>query len=302
MTGKEVLFKTLRHEETERPAWVPMAGFLHPANFSKPFKSDCSSPARSFSSAVPSSAAKPCGPTIALKKSFPRGLPMRILLVEDDPMIADAVKSALADEAHAVDHVSSGRTALTQLGLSDYQLVLLDLGLPGLDGMSVLRTLRGEGSAKNDIPVIILTARDALEDRLNGLDAGADDYLVKPFHMSELLARMRAVMRRRNGAAANVLSNGDLSLSEAAKTVERAGQTYTLTKREYALLSALLARPGAILSRRALEDRIYAVGEEPDSNAVEYLIHALRKKLGADAVKNVRGLGWMVAGRDAKPE
>ena len=218
---------------------------------------------------------------------------MRILLVEDDPMIADAVKSALADEAHAVDHVSSGRTALTQLGLSDYQLVLLDLGLPGLDGMSVLRTLRGEGSAKNDIPVIILTARDALEDRLNGL---------KPFHMSELLARMRAVMRRRNGAAANVLSNGDLSLSEAAKTVERAGQTYTLTKREYALLSALLARPGAILSRRALEDRIYAVGEEPDSNAVEYLIHALRKKLGADAVKNVRGLGWMVAGRDAKPE
>ena len=167
---------------------------------------------------------------------------MRILLVEDDPMIADAVKSALADEAHAVDHVSSGRTALTQLGLSDYQLVLLDLGLPGLDGMSVLRTLRGEGSAKNDIPVIILTARDALEDRLNGLDAGADDYLVKPFHMSELLA--------------NVLSNGDLSLSEAAKTVERAGQTYTLTKREYALLSALLARPGAILSRRALEDRI----------------------------------------------
>lgn len=227
---------------------------------------------------------------------------MRILLVEDDPMIADAVKSALADEAHAVDHVSSERTALTQLGLSDYQLVLLDLGLPGLDGMSVLRTLRGEGSAKNDIPVIILTARDALEDRLNGLDAGADDYLVKPFHMSELLARMRAVMRRRNGAAANVLSNGDLSLSEAAKTVERAGQTYTLTKREYALLSALLARPGAILSRRALEDRIYAVGEEPDSNAVEYLIHALRKKLGADAVKNVRGLGWMVAGRDAKPE
>ena len=205
---------------------------------------------------------------------------MRILLVEDDPMIADAVKSALADEAHAVDHVSSGRTALTQLGLSDYQLVLLDLGLPGLDGMSVLRTLRGDYC----------------------LDAGADDYLVKPFHMSELLARMRAVMRRRNGAAANVLSNGDLSLSEAAKTVERAGQTYTLTKREYALLSALLARPGAILSRRALEDRIYAVGEEPDSNAVEYLIHALRKKLGADAVKNVRGLGWMVAGRDAKPE
>ena len=141
---------------------------------------------------------------------------MRILLVEDDPMIADAVKSALADEAHAVDHVSSGQTALTQLKLSDYQLVLLDLGLPGIDGMTVLRTLRGETSQKNDVPVIILTARDALEDRLNGLDAGADDYIVKPFHMSELLARMRAVMRRRNGAAANILTNGDLSLSDVS--------------------------------------------------------------------------------------
>lgn len=220
---------------------------------------------------------------------------MRILLVEDDPMIAEAVRAALAEETHAVEHVASGDSALTQLRLADYQLVLLDLGLPGLDGMTVLRTLR---AARNDIPVIILTARDALDDRLEGLDAGADDYLVKPFHMSELLARMRAVMRRRNGSAANVLTNGILSLSEESKTVERDGRTFTLTKREYALLSALLARPGAILSRRALEDRIYATGEEPESNAVEYLIHALRRKLGSDAIKNVRGLGWMVAARD----
>lgn len=221
---------------------------------------------------------------------------MRILLVEDDPMIADAVKSALADEAHAVQLVTNGRNALAQLSVNTYQLVLLDLGLPGLDGMTVLRTLRAE---KKDVPVIILTARDALEDRLQGLDAGADDYLVKPFHMSELLARMRAVMRRRNGAADNTLTNGILTLHDDTKSVEIEGKTLPLTKREFALLSALLARPGAILSRRALEDRIYGAGEEPESNAVEYLIHALRKKLGAEAIRNVRGLGWMVPGRDA---
>ena len=221
---------------------------------------------------------------------------MRILLVEDDPMIADAVKSALADEAHAVQLVTNGRNALAQLSVNTYQLVLLDLGLPGVDGMTVLRTLRAE---KKDVPVIILTARDALEDRLQGLDAGADDYLGKPFHMSELLARMRAVMRRRNGAADNTLTNGILTLHDDTKSVEIEGKTLPLTKREFALLSALLARPGAILSRRALEDRIYGAGEEPESNAVEYLIHALRKKLGAEAIRNVRGLGWMVPGRDA---
>ena len=221
---------------------------------------------------------------------------MRILLVEDDPMIADAVKAALSDEAHAVHLVTNGRNALAQLAVNAYQLVLLDLGLPVVDGMTVLRTMRSE---KNDTPVIILTARDALEDRLAGLDAGADDYLVKPFHMSELIARMRAVMRRRNGASENVLTNGVLTLREDMKCVKRDGVSHTLTKREYALLVALLTRPGAILSRRALEDRIYAAGEEPESNAVEYLIHSLRKKLGADSVRNVRGLGWMVAGRDA---
>ena len=222
--------------------------------------------------------------------------PMRILLVEDDPMIADAVKAALSDEAHAVHLVTNGRNALAQLSVNTFQLVLLDLGLPSVDGMTVLRTMRAE---KNDTPVIILTARDDLEDRLQGLDAGADDYLVKPFHMSELLARMRAVMRRRNGASDNNLTNGVLTLHMDTKTAEMNGKDFTLTKREFALLNALLARPGAILSRRALEDRIYGAGEEPESNAVEYLIHSLRKKLGADAIRNVRGLGWMVASRDA---
>lgn len=220
---------------------------------------------------------------------------MRILLVEDDPMIADAVKDALTDELHAVQHVSNGKNASAQLALNDYQLVLLDLGLPGKDGMTVLQELRARGC---DVPVIILTARDALEDRLQGLDAGADDYLVKPFHMSELLARMRAVMRRRNGSAVNRLSNGIVTLDEAAKSARIKDEAGTekevpLSRREYALLAALLARPGAILSRRALEDRIYGAGEEPESNAVEYLIHSLRKKLGSNAIKNVRGLGWM---------
>ena len=200
---------------------------------------------------------------------------MRILLVEDDPMIADAVKAALSDEAHAVHLVTNGRNALAQLSVNTFQLVLLDLGLPSVDGMTVLRTMRAE---KNDTPVIILTARDDLEDRLQGLDAGADDYLVKPFHMSELLARMRAVMRRRNGASDNNLTNGVLTLHMDTKTAEMNGKDFTLTKREFALLNALLARPGAILSRRALEDRIYGAGEEPESNAVEYLIHSLRKK------------------------
>lgn len=193
---------------------------------------------------------------------------MRILLVEDDPMIADAVKAALSDEAHAVHLVTNGRNALAQLSVNTFQLVLLDLGLPAVDGMTVLRTMRAE---KNDTPVIILTARDDLEDRLQGLDAGADDYLVKPFHMSELLARMRAVMRRRNGASDNNLTNGVLTLHMDTKTAEMNGKDFTLTKREFALLNALLARPGAILSRRALEDRIYGAGEEPESNAVEYL-------------------------------
>ena len=217
---------------------------------------------------------------------------MRILLVEDDPMIAEAVKGALTDEMHAVQHVANGKNALAQLGLNEYQMVLLDLGLPGMDGMEILKTIRARS---NDVPVIVLTARDALEDRLAGLDAGADDYLVKPFHVEELLARMRAVLRRRRGATENRLGNGIVLLDAETKTALKDGESVPLSRREYALLSALLARPGAILSRRALEDRIYAAGEEPESNAVEYLIHSLRKKLGSDVIKNVRGLGWMTA-------
>ena len=222
---------------------------------------------------------------------------MRVLLVEDDPMIAHAVKGALADEMYTVEHVANGRDALMMLSVNEYGFVLLDLGLPGLDGMTVLRTLRAnaEGGKKN-VPVIILTARDGLDDRLEGLDAGADDYLVKPFHISELLARIRAVLRRKNQTTENALSNGIVTLDVREKTAILASNPnpVILSRREYALLAALLARPGTILSRRKIEERIYEPGEEPESNAVEYLIHSLRKKLGSNVIKNVRGLGWMV--------
>ncbi len=222
---------------------------------------------------------------------------MRVLLVEDDPMIAQAIKGALADEMYTVEHVANGRDALMMLSVNEYDFLLLDLGLPGVDGMTVLRTLRtnADGGKKN-IPVIILTARDGLEDRLDGLDAGADDYLVKPFHISELLARIRAVLRRKNQTTENTLTNGVVTLNVQEKTAILASDPspIILSRREYALLSALLARPGTILSRRKIEERIYEPGEEPESNAVEYLIHSLRKKLGTNVIKNVRGLGWMV--------
>ena len=222
---------------------------------------------------------------------------MRILLVEDDPMIAQAVKGALTDEMYSVEHVANGRDALMMLSVNDDGFVLLDLGLPGVDGMTVLRTLRANGQGeKKNLPVIILTARDGLDERLEGLDAGADDYLVKPFHISELLARIRAVLRRKNQTTDNALTNGVVTLNTSEKTATLASSSaaIVLSRREYSLLAALLARPGTILSRRKLEERIYEPGEEPESNAIEYIIHSLRKKLGPDVIKNVRGLGWMV--------
>ena len=217
---------------------------------------------------------------------------MRVLLVEDDAMIGEAVLAALKDASYAADWVKNGQTALSTLASQYYDLVLLDLGLPGKDGLEVLRSLRAKGNA---VPLLIITARDALDDRLQGLDGGADDYVQKPFEMSELLARMRAVLRRNGGQAAPALSNGivTLDLATRAATV-RGGATLQLSGREFALLQALLLRPGVILSRSELEDRIYGWGEEVESNAVEFLIHALRRKLGSDSIKNVRGLGWLV--------
>ncbi|MDE1998086.1 MAG: response regulator transcription factor [Burkholderiales bacterium] len=218
---------------------------------------------------------------------------MRVLLVEDDPMIGEAIQGALKDASYATDWVKDGLTALTTLGCQHYDLVLLDLGLPGKDGLEVLASIRAKD---NPIPLLIITARDGLDDRLCGLDSGADDYVSKPFQMAELLARMRAVLRRKGGNAAPVLSNGVVSLDPATKEASvSCGPSVQLSNREFSLLQALLVRPGAILSRSELEDRIYGWGEEVESNAVEYLIHALRRKLGSDVIKNIRGVGWMVS-------
>lgn len=218
---------------------------------------------------------------------------MRVLLVEDDPMIGEAIEGALKDASYAADWVKDGQTALTTLGYQHYDLVLLDLGLPGKDGLDVLTHIR---AGDNPVPVVIITARDGLDDRLRGLDGGADDYVLKPFEMAELLARMRAVLRRKGGNAAPILSNGVVSLDPATKEAgTHGGPAVRLSNREFSLLQALLVRPGAILSRSELEDRIYGWGEEVESNAVEFLIHALRRKLGSDIIKNVRGVGWMVS-------
>lgn len=221
---------------------------------------------------------------------------MRILLVEDDPMIGEAIQDALKDASYAADWVNNGLTALTALDTQHYDLVLLDLGLPGKDGLEVLSSIRARN---NGVPLLIITARDSLDDRLRGLDGGADDYLLKPFDMAELLARMRAVLRRKGGSALPVFSNGVVSLdpiSKQASTEEN--PDIQLSSREFSLLQALLIRPGAILSRSELEDRIYGWGNEVESNAVEFLIHALRRKLGSHVIKNVRGMGWMVSKGD----
>ncbi|MGC5701424.1 response regulator [Pseudomonas sp. NFXW11] len=218
---------------------------------------------------------------------------MRILLVEDDAMIGEAIQGALKDAGYAADWVGNGLTALAALEAQHYDQVLLDLGLPGKDGLQVLDAIR---RGNNPVPLLIITARDSLDDRLRGLDGGADDYLLKPFAMAELLARMRAVMRRKGGSATPLLSNGLVSLDPVSKLASTAQQAdVQLSNREFSLLQALLIRPGAILSRAELEDRIYGWGEEVESNAVEYLIHTLRRKLGSQVIKNVRGMGWMVS-------
>ena len=217
---------------------------------------------------------------------------MRVLLVEDDPMIGNVVQQELRDASYAVDWVCDGQSALTSIAALNYSLILLDLGLPKKDGMEVLRVLR---SAKNAVPVLVLTARDATDDRVAGLDGGADDYLVKPFAMKELLARMRALTRRKESAVGPVLSNGVVTLDPASHQALVDGNEVRLTAREFSLLQSLLLRPGAILSRAELENRLYGWNEEVESNAVEFLIHALRKKLGAEIIKNVRGVGWMVS-------
>jgi two-component system OmpR family response regulator len=216
---------------------------------------------------------------------------MRILLVEDDPMIGEAVAIALKDAAYAVDWVRDGAAASGALEHGEHQAVLLDLGLPKRDGLEVLRRLRRAGNA---ITVIVITARDGVDERILGLDIGADDYLVKPFDVKELLARLRAVARRQGGQAVPVLTNGQVTLDPATREASRGEATVVLSPREFALLHALLLHPGRIFSRTELETRLYGWNEEVESNAVDFLIHGVRRKLGAGVIKNVRGAGWRV--------
>lgn len=216
---------------------------------------------------------------------------MRILLAEDDRMIGAAVRDALLQDGYVVDWLRDGQRADAALATGQYDLALLDLGLPGKDGLAILRSLR---SRRQAMPVIVITARDAVESRIAGLDAGADDYIVKPFDLDELAARIRSALRRSAGRPEPDLVLGDVSVNLAQRTVLRDGHTVTLSAREYAVVEALTLRPGAILSRGQLEQRMYGWGEEVDSNAVEVHIHAIRKKLGTDFIRNVRGVGYYI--------
>jgi two-component system response regulator QseB len=217
---------------------------------------------------------------------------MRLLLVEDDAMIGDSVRKGLRQDGFTVDWVQDGVAAELAAAAAPYDLILLDLGLPKKDGLAVLKTLRQRGDR---VPVLILTARDAVADRVKGLDAGADDYLIKPFDLEELEARIRALSRRQAGRADPMIRHGDLTINAATHAVQFKGLPLTLSAREFALLEALLERPGAVLSRTQLEDKLYGWNEEIESNTVEVYIHSLRKKLGAEFIKNVRGVGYMVA-------
>jgi DNA-binding response OmpR family regulator len=214
---------------------------------------------------------------------------MRVLLAEDDPMIGDSLRKGLRIEGFTVDWVQDGRSAERALEVTDYALVLLDLGLPRKDGLSVLRGWRERGST---VPVLILTARDAVPDRVAGLDGGADNYLVKPFDLAELLARMRVLMRRQAGRARDLIEVEALRVDPVARTVEYRGRPVQLSGREFALLHALVEAGNAVLSREQLEDRLYGWGEEVESNAVEVHVHNLRRKLSAQLIRTVRGVGY----------
>jgi len=216
---------------------------------------------------------------------------MRLLLVEDDTMIGEVVLDLLRAEHYAVDWVKDGAMADTALQTQTYDLVLLDLGLPRKDGLEVLRSMRAR---KELTPVLIATARDAKEQRVEGLDAGADDYVLKPYDLDELLARIRALLRRSAGRAEPVFEHGNVTVNPQTREVIADGKPVSLSAREWAVLEALIARPGIVLSRHQLEEKLYSWKDEVNSNAVEVYIHGLRKKLGAELIQNVRGLGYMV--------
>lgn len=216
---------------------------------------------------------------------------MRLLLVEDDVMIAQALQSLLIKEQYVVDWAADGVSAEAMASAASYDLVLLDLGLPGKDGLQVLRMLRARGSR---VPVLVATARDTVQDRIAGLDAGADDYVLKPFDFQELLARIRALIRRAAGRAEGMYHHGDIVLDPARHEASLAGQAVSLSAREWAVLEPLILRPGMVLSRQQLEEKLYGWNDEISSNAIEVYVHGIRRKLGAELILNVRGLGYLV--------
>ena len=216
---------------------------------------------------------------------------MRLLLVEDDTMIGESVRLGLRQDGFVIDWVQDGKAAELALSNETYALLLLDLGLPKKGGLEVLKNLRTQ---RNPIPVLVLTARDAVADRVQGLDAGADDYLVKPFDLDELAARIRALLRRQSGRIETELRCGDLTINPATHQVFLGAKEIALSAKEFAILHALIDRPGAVLSRVQLEQHLYGWDEEIESNAVEVHIHNLRKKLGSELIRNVRGVGYVV--------
>lgn len=220
---------------------------------------------------------------------------MRLLVVEDDAMVGDGLCRGLRQDGFTVDWVEEAEGAELALDTTAYDLIVLDLGLPGRSGMELLSDWRQGG---RETPVLILTARDAVNDRVKGLDGGADDYLVKPFDLDELAARIRALLRRRAGRARPVLTHGDVMLDPASHEVTCRGQAVALSPREFAVLSILMDKPGAVLSRATLEERLYGWNEEVESNAVEVHIHHLRRKLGSDFIRTLRGAGYYLT-RDA---
>lgn len=220
---------------------------------------------------------------------------MRLLLVEDDEMIAETVLESMGREGYAIDWAQDGRAAELSLGNCVYDLVLLDLGLPKKDGIDLLNSYRKQGGLA---PVIILTARDSVTERIRGLDAGADDYLIKPFDLDELAARARALLRRRIGQKQPVYSHGELTLDPAAHEVSKGGVPVPLVPREFALLQALIEEPSRVFTRSELEDKLYGWGEEVGSNTIEVHVHSLRRKIGAEQIVTVRGVGYRLKRRE----
>ena len=216
---------------------------------------------------------------------------MKILLVEDDRLLGDGIRAGLMQAGFAVDWAQDGRAAELALSGEAYDAVVLDLGLPRLSGMEVLARAR---AARNAVPVLILTARDTVPDRIAGLDAGADDYLVKPYELGDLQARLRALLRRAGNQAEPVLSHGELRLDPAARSVTREGRPVELSAREFAVLHALLLNAGRVLSKAQLEESLYGWGEEIESNAVEVFVHHLRRKLAPEVIVTVRGVGYLI--------